>query len=140
MNDLALSPPFGASHLLVQTEVSSRDDWADTKVILEQGTRYFFRATGKWWDAYIRCDANGYSRWYTNFAKDHLRCRKDGATWFTLIGAIEKSNNSLFVIGDGSRWRDGWVATMKGRLTVFANDMPGMYWNNISSISLEVWR
>jgi hypothetical protein len=140
MNDQGLSPPSGASRLLVQTRISSRDDWGDTHILLEPGARYFFRAIGKWWDALIHCDANGYDRWYTDFAKSRLRCQKDGATWFTLIGAIEESTESLFVIGDGSRLLGGWVAPTGGRLTTFANDMRGMYWNNASSITLEVWQ
>ncbi|MEX5684125.1 hypothetical protein [Pseudomonas silesiensis] len=140
MSDLALLPPFGASQMLVQTKVSSRDDWRDTHVILERGTRYYFRATGKWWDAQIHCDANGYNRWYMDWAKEYLRCQKEGATWFTLIGAIEESTASLFVIGDGARWRDGWIAPKSGKLTAFANDITGMYWNNFASVTLEIWR
>ncbi|MEG1422098.1 MAG: hypothetical protein RSA95_14430 [Citrobacter sp.] len=140
MNNLALSPPFASSHLVMMTKVSARDEWVDTHLFVVQGAMYFFRATGQWWDAFIRCDANGYNLWYMNPARDRLRCQMEAATWFTLIGAIEESTDTMFVIGDGTRFNNGWIAPGSGRLMVFANDMPGMYWNNFASITLEIWQ
>ncbi len=107
---------------------------------LRQGNRYFFRATGTWWDAWIRCDANGYDRTYFAQAGENLRCREPGAKWFTLIGAVGTSEASLFVIGDGSRWTQGWIAPSDGTLYAFANDWERWYWNNFRSVTLEVWQ
>jgi hypothetical protein len=140
VNELALLPPSGASQLLDRQEISSREKWGKTGVTLEQGGRYFFRASGRWWDAWIPCDANGYDRKYLNQAKQYLRCTTGDARWFMLIGAINESPDSLFAIGDGSRWSNGWVTPASGKLSVFANDISGFYWNNFCSITLEVWQ
>lgn len=136
----ALSPPSGATWLLDRRDISSRDVWGATGVSLKQGSRYFFRASGTWWDAWISCDANGYNRAYMNRFKDGLRCKLEGATWFTLIGSIGQSDRVLFVIGDGSRVQEGWVAPEDGPLCAFANDKQRWYWNNLSFITLEVWQ
>ncbi|MFJ7793837.1 hypothetical protein [Pseudomonas sp. NPDC096950] len=140
MNDLARSPPPGASQLLNRQHISSRDKWAGTGVTLEQGRRYFFRASGTWRDAWIHCDANGYNRTFLNLAKRFLRCSTGDACWFMLIGAIGESTDSFFVIGDGARWSEGWIAPASGKLSAFANDINGFYWNNSRSIILEVWQ
>lgn len=139
MAELLHVPPQ-ASLLIRRTAIRARDKWAQTDVFVEQGVRYFFLATGKWCDMTHRCDANGYNVRYLNFAKRWLRCHHDSATWFTLIGSIDKSTDTMFVIGDGSRINNGWIAPRSGELVVFANDVMGMYWNNIGSLKLEVWR
>ncbi|MDR0212055.1 MAG: hypothetical protein LBJ33_23220 [Pseudomonas putida] len=140
MNDHVAQPPQGASRLLVRKVVHSCERWVRTDVNLVQGARYYFRATGTWRDAWIPCDANGYDRPYLRWAKGTLRCHADGARWFTLIGAIDRAGASLFAIGDGSRWAEGWRASAAGRLDVFANDTALMYWNNHGAITLEVWQ
>ncbi|MNE92950.1 hypothetical protein D3C80_1907370 [compost metagenome] len=112
----------------------------NTDVNLVQGARYYFRATGTWHDASIRCDANGYDRPYLNWVKATMRCKVDGARWFTLIGAIDHAEASFFAIGDGNRWAAGWRAPASGRLEVFANDAALMYWNNRGAIMLEIWQ
>lgn len=139
MADRTHFPPL-ASRLLKRTSVSSRDKWVETDLFVEQGVRYFFRVTGKWCDMSHCCDANGYRADYLDFAKVWLRCHHDSATWFTLIGAIDKSTDTMFVIGDGSRLNNGWISPRNGTLVAFANDISGMYWNNFGSVVLEVWR
>lgn len=139
MNDIVRPAPPGATTHLGTISISSRADWVDT-LSVTQGTRYFFRASGYWCDAWNRCDANGYDRGYMNRFKDRLRCKASDATWFTLIAGIARSQASVFAVGDGSRWRDGWVAPASGPLTCFANDSPGFYWNNLFSVDLEIWQ
>ncbi|MDF9620266.1 hypothetical protein P5705_21680 [Pseudomonas entomophila] len=133
-------PPPNATRLLATSRIRAWHPWEPTDLLLEQGQRYYFRATGIWWDAWIRCDANGYQRTLTRKADAGLRCQAAEAHWFTLIGAIGQSNGSLFPIGDGSRWRDGWTAPADGRLYAFANDWEHWYWNNFFSVTLEVWQ
>ncbi|CBG91502.1 hypothetical protein [Citrobacter rodentium] len=139
MDDRTLIPPL-ASCRVKRIQIRSRDKWVETDFFVEQGVRYFFAASGKWRDMNHRCDANGYSVGYLNFAKVWLRCRYDSATWFTLIGAIDKSTDTMFVIGDGRRLNNGWIAPRSGELVVFANDINGMYWDNFGSLTLDVWR
>lgn len=134
-------PPFmGATQCLVQTTLFARRKWNNVQCDVEAGVTYFFSATGEWWDLTNNCTATGYDRGYLNFAKRYMRCQLEGATWFTLIGALDEKKEEMFVIGDGSRLQLGWRAPRQGRLYAFANDMPGMYWNNFGSITLEVWR
>ncbi|MEN5034857.1 hypothetical protein [Pseudomonas sp. TWI929] len=140
MNDNAMQPPPGATQLLARLAVCCCERWVNTDVSLVQGARYYFRATGTWHDASIRCDANGYDRPYLNWVKATMRCNVDGARWFTLIGAIDHAEASFFPIGDGSRWAAGWRAPASGRLEVFANDAALMYWNNRGAIMLEIWQ
>lgn len=137
MNDQA---PPGASELLWSGQICSCKYWNDVPLPLEGGTRYYLRATGNWLDWHNDSDANGYDRSYMNWAKGILRFRAPGATWFTLIGSIDRSRESRFVIGDGSRWSGGWVAPKSGRLSCFANDAPGFYFNNKGCLTLEIWR
>ncbi|MCP1630384.1 hypothetical protein J2T25_003354 [Citrobacter amalonaticus] len=139
MVDRMYVPPL-ASRRVKQTQIRARDKWVETDLFVEQGVRYFFRATGKWCDMNHCCDANGYTVDYLNFARLWLRCRHEPATWFTLIGTIDKSTDTMFVIGDGARLNNGWIAPRSGELVVFANDISGMYWNNFGSVVLEIWR
>ena len=107
MVDRMYVPPL-ASRRVKQTQIRSRDKWAETDLFVEQGVRYFFRVIGKWCDMNHCCDANGYTVDYLNFARIWLRCRHEPATWFALIGTIDKSTDTMFVIGDGARLNNGW--------------------------------
>ena len=133
-------PPPGAVELLWTGRIPSRPHWIDVPLSLQGGTRCYLRASGEWLDWHNSSTANGYDRSYMNWAKASLRCRAPGATWFTLIGSIDRDINSQFVIGDGSLLKDGWVAPKSGRLSCFANDAQLFYWNNSGSLTLEIWR
>ena len=108
MVDRMYVPPL-ASRRVKQTQIRSRDKWAETDLFVEQGVRYFFRVIGKWCDMNHCCDANGYTVDYLNFARIWLRCRHEPATWFALIGTIDKSTDTMFVIGDAARLNNGWL-------------------------------
>ncbi|MDM8863725.1 hypothetical protein QU850_25135 [Escherichia coli] len=60
MVDRMYVPPL-ASRRVKQTQIRSRDKWAETDLFVEQGVRYFFRVIGKWCDMNHCCDANGYT-------------------------------------------------------------------------------
>jgi hypothetical protein len=118
----------------VEVSVDSRLLWVDTEVVLEAGKTYRLRASGRWHDASIDTDAAGYSsvntfqRW-----TEGLR-RAPAAPWFSLIGAIDRRRDTQFIIGTECTWR----APASGRLTCFANDVRGFYFNNSGSITLAV--
>lgn len=131
--------PPGATRLLWAGEISSRPFWVDVPVAVSPGDRLFFSTTNEWRDASNVCDANGYDQSYLNWAKGLLRFRAPDATWFTLIGALDRRPESQFAIGDGTRWRDGWVAPDAGTLSCFANDAWLFYWNNCKSVLFQVW-
>ncbi|MGE8064808.1 hypothetical protein [Pseudomonas sp. NPDC089569] len=141
MNDTPTQvAPFGASELLWCAEIDSKQYWNDVPLPLQAGTRYYLRATGEWLDWHNPGDANGYDKSSMNWAKGLLRFQAPQATWFTLIGSIDRQRKSLFIIGDGSRWKEGWVAPQSGQLSCYANDVPGFYWNNKGTVTLEIWR
>jgi hypothetical protein len=53
--------------------------------------------------------------------------------WLALIGIIDGNRSSAFRIGETS----SWIATRSGELGCFANDIPGMYWNNKGAVDLQ---
>jgi len=138
MADSSIAPP-GARTLLCRADVKACNPWFNPKVLLIAGERYFFRATGSWTDWTQVHDANGTPVPKLRLVERFLRCRSANATWFTLVGAIDKRPESFFPIGDGQRWPSGWVAPSSGRLYCFANDARPMYFNNHGAITLEVW-
>jgi hypothetical protein len=140
MSEKNQSPPSGATELLWTGQIDSRPYWNDVPLMLQGGGRYYLRASDQWLDWHTECTANGYDKGYMTLAKGLLRCQAPGATWFTLIGSIEQDTGTQFVIGDGSRWPDGWIAPKSGRLSCFANDGWWFYWNNKGTVTLEIWQ
>jgi hypothetical protein len=135
----SLTAPSGAGTLLYCGDVNACNPWFKTSVQLTAGERYFFRASGSWTDWTQVHDANGLRMANLRRFERFIRCRSADATWFTLVGAIEKDRESFFAIGDGRRWSEGWVAPASGQLFCFANDVRLMYFNNHGAITLEVW-
>lgn len=125
--------------LLWSGYVPADNPWFQVPIIILPGRRYWFQATGHWQDASIVCDANGHDEPKLRPFKWLMRYRGEGVIWFTLIGAIDKNPLTYFAIGDGKRLKDGWVASVSGRLFCFANDARLMYWNNSGCIRLEIW-
>jgi hypothetical protein len=126
--------------LLWSGSIAADRRWVETPVVVEAGNRYFFKATGRWWDASIECDADGHDDPKVRWMKFLLRYRGQSANWFTLIGCVEKDAASMFGIGTGDRLPDGWAASKSGRLYCFANDAWFMYWNNRGAVQLEIFR
>ncbi|WP_236190047.1 hypothetical protein [Pseudomonas paraglycinae] len=133
-----IAPP-GAQTLLHSVQIQANDPWCPTSVMLAVGQRYFFRATGNWFDWHEEHNVNGAAVPKLKLFLPLIRCKAQGATWFTLIGSIDKDSHSFFPIGDGSRWPNGWVAPASGQLRCFANDVRLMYRNNTGAITLQVW-
>jgi hypothetical protein len=118
----------------MQVAIDSRAHWVDTGVLIVAGATYELRATGTWRDASIDTDASGYAS--ANIFQrltERLR-RMPDAPWFALIGAIDRREDTQFVIGTASRFR----ATASGQLTCFANDLRGFYFNNSGNVILTV--
>ena len=95
---------------------------------VREGETWSFSAEGLWTDWFVRCGPNG----YRNFLADILSVRPvaDEFPYFCLVGQV----------GSGERFRIGRGSThtfkMSGRLTVYANDAKGFYWNNRGSVRL----
>jgi hypothetical protein len=114
--------------------------WVETPVVAEAGNRYYFKATGRWRDASIECDADGHDDPKLQWMKFLLRYRGQSASWFTLIGCVAKDSASMFAIGTGDRLHGGWTASRSGPIYCFANDAWFMYWNNRGAVQLEIIR
>lgn len=113
--------------------IKAGERWNSTGIEVSVGERYRFSAEGKWWDAYIRCSANGYeSRWLRRYEE---RRRMPKEKWFALIGAVDREAEG-FLIGCTRNWRCG----RDGEILCYANDLDSMYWNNWWWIDLTVER
>ena len=114
--------------------IDSKLIWNDTGINLVAGQEYHFQATGQWTDWTITSNADGYES--TNFFLklcERLR-RMPNSPWFSLIGSIDKDQDSLFLIGTNKQF----TAPKTGRLYCFANDVIIAYGNNRDSIQLTV--
>ena len=89
---------IGESSTLIS--VNARNPWNDSGIDLAVGATYSFAANGQWKDACEKCDADGYES--TPVLKLFERFRRvPGARYFKLIGTIERSLESVIVIGSG---------------------------------------
>jgi len=74
--------------------IDSKLIWNDTGINLVAGQEYHFQATGQWTDWTITSNADGYES--TNFFLklcERLR-RMPNSPWFSLIGSIDKDQDS----------------------------------------------
>jgi len=118
----------------VDVRVRARATWTNTGIQLVAGQEYRFAARGRWWDAVVRRDADGYSSSLLRFAERWRRAPQEN--WFALIGAIDEDEAHLCLIGTARTL----VAPTSGVLTCFANDVRFMSWNNWGRIDLTVTR
>jgi len=114
--------------------IDARPAWVDTGLLIVPGTTYLFTASGRWKDARIETDADGYpSANIFQQATERLR-RVPEARWFALIGAVDRQPSTQFVIGSRATFR----AATGGQLTCFANDLRWFYFNNSGSVTLTM--
>lgn len=108
--------------------VNAKPYWTDSVIQVQKGERYSFEATGKWTDWFVKTTADGYKNiFYEPFT------RNPEAPMFSLNGAVGH-DKPYFFIGTKN------VITMpaSGKLSFFANDITGTYWNNKGSLQLKV--
>jgi hypothetical protein len=120
----------------VEVTIRAHELWNRTGVAIEASATYLFEVRGDqhWFDFWIETDADGYSRWWLKLVEG-LR-RVPTANWFALIGTLDGSLESAWVIGRGGQY----TATASGELVCFANDIDSMYWNNWGALVLTVTR
>jgi uncharacterized protein (DUF2235 family) len=116
--------------------VHARAKWNATPIWVSKGERYRVAASGVWHDASIPCGPAGYESSSLGFrlVAPFRRARK--ANWFALIGTINQTEATSFVIGDGVEIG----VPRDGLLYCFANDLPFMYFNNSGTIRMIVKR
>lgn len=123
------------------TKIYARRRYNRTGWNVTPGKRYALRATGRWKDFFISCGPAGYASppWLVYLSLLERYRRVPAGDWFTLIGFIDSGDaddeQQAFVIGAGL---GKWSPERVGELVCYANDLPGMYWNNIGLVTLEL--
>jgi hypothetical protein len=116
--------------------IEAKQEWNSTSYQLIAGKKYRFYASGKWVDWFISTDATGYSSfWLKPF--EGMR-RLPLAKWFSVIGAIDRQESTLFDIGKLIETHEFYTSPMDGELSCFANDLACAYKNNQGSIELII--
>lgn len=112
--------------------------WNDSGLDVRKGERYSVSATGSWWDMFIRSGAAGYSAPSWSVFQNLLQSQRrlPGDPWFVLGAQVLATDRTATPIEVGSTID----VPSDGRLTFFANDVPGFYWNNWSALTLQVRR
>ena len=111
--------------------------WNDTALKMLKGESYALTADGKWYDATIKSDANGYT---SNLLRHRLTARfrrSPKQNWFLLMGALSMDDRKAFALGAGPTT---YTATEDGKLYCFANDLWRFYFNNSGQVKLAVTR
>lgn len=112
--------------------VDARRLWNDTGLYLKAGQPLRVVAAGRWRDWTIETDANDFSRPHLKLAEP-LR-RAPSARWFQLCGSVDRRLDQVVLLG-----RDvSFSAPASGRLSLFANDVSWMHWNNAGRITVQI--
>jgi hypothetical protein len=112
--------------------------WNDSGVNVVSGQAFNFAvpAAEKWTHWRTRCDADGCESTYYVRRLEVFR-RVPRGRWLQLIGTIGKSIRSPALIGSQF---SNFFPPYAGRLYLFANDIPWMYWNNQGMIAVRISR
>jgi len=112
--------------------------WNDSGVNVVSGQVFNFAvpASEEWTGWRNRCDADGYTSTHVIRGLEIFR-RVPKASWLQLIGTIGRSLRSPVIIG--SQFLE-FLPPSPGRLYLFANDIPWMYWNNRGMIAVRITR
>jgi hypothetical protein len=108
---------------------------SNSAMVVEAGDVWSFSATGRWTDWFISCGPEG----YRNFLADILQIspRVTGQNLFCLCGEVtDEDGAETFAIGRGCTH----TFQKSGELSLFANDLPRMYWNNRGDVVASVKR
>jgi hypothetical protein len=118
--------------------VYAHKPWNDSGVDVMSGQVFSFSVPSgeEWIDWQTPCGADGYGSTYFVRPWEILR-RVPKAKWLQLIGTIGKSVKSPVIIGSKLL---NFLPPFPGRLYLFANDLPWMYWNNRGVIAVRITR
>jgi hypothetical protein len=116
-------------------EVEASRYWTDSGFAVRKGEVLHFVTEGGWWDAHYESGPGGYDApWWMSMWEGLRRCPE--ARWFELAGEIGKGNGVRFPIGN----RGAVTMPADGHLFLYANDVPGFYFNNRGAIWVTIWR
>lgn len=114
-------------------DVEASRYWNDTGVDVRVGEVLRIEASGRWADAQYACGPEGYRPpIWLRFPALLRRCL--AAPLFCLAGAVGRRSPDVFPVGASN----AVVMPASGRLYLFANDVPGFYFNNSGRLSVLV--
>lgn len=125
--------------------VYAAEYYNQTGLLLEQGGTYRFEPYPEqiWYDDGVSCGPQGWHRDDIKLGVKEIPMaimepfrRLPHAQWFSLIGAINESDEHLFEIADGADIK----ITKSGEFCPFANDLSRFYGANAGKIKLKVTR
>ena len=116
----------------ISIQIYSSNFWNDTDIDIQTGDEYKFEATGFWKDLFLTIDADGYSNLYVSLFNKFKRSKNN--QWFALMGSLNHTGD--FLIGKDNQI----VFNVEGKLSCYANDVKGFYWNNSGQVLLRVTR
>ena len=118
--------------------VHANKPWNDSGIDVVSGQGYNVRVPQgeRWIGSRRACNADGYSSTGLMRPLQSIR-RIPEAKWLELIVAIGPSTKSAIRIGQGL---SNLLVLFPGRLYLFANDVPWMYWNNKGMLAVRVTR
>ena len=116
--------------------IKASEYWNKTNIYLEEKFNYLLEVQGEqfWYDCQNKSDADGYTEPSLHYFEFLRRSRNN--KWFALMGNINRSNDSTFLIGKKTKY----TPTVNGELLCYANDVCFMYWNNTGQVLLTVTR
>ena len=121
----------------VAVRVCAKRGWNHTGLSVSEGQRVRLEvdktSVVDWRDAGIPSSPAGDTRggWFRYLERWR---RLPSSPWYALIGAIGKGPTDRFYVGYGTCV----TATTDGELLLFANDVPGFYWNNHGQLTSNV--
>ncbi len=119
--------------------IRARNPWNDTGFDFEAGCAcrfdYEIDPDEPWKDFYQNCDpVLGHNALLARPLK--RLCRLPGRNYFVLAGCIGRDLATVFAVLD---YREiDFLPARGGRLWVFANDVPGFYFNNFGKLRLTI--
>jgi len=112
--------------------------WNDSGLEVTKGEAYSVTASGVWWDLLFHGGATGYmAPGWSIFQKLLQSCRRlPKGRWFVLGAQVLAHDLQSTPVEVGA----SLPIVADGRLTFFANDVKGFYWNNWGALSVTIRR
>jgi hypothetical protein len=123
-----------------EVRVRAHSYWNDSEITVAPGQRYRIEVldpSRRWIDFFIRSGAASYTSWLTSW--DSRNLRNGNVPFFAAMATTGDETTAQPVVAAGRTSLDLAVQT-HGRIRLYANDVPGFYWNNFGSLMMKITR
>jgi len=141
------NPPHtipGDAELLQEVMVDPSEKEVLTKVVIEEGIKYLFTASGCWKDWMIASGPTGHGPAWGLRAKRRRLQKEPLMMLCGSLGGLNEDKPFDFKIGDWKEWNDESAAAelpaSDRQLFLFANDHDNKYSNNSGSIKVSIYK